>query len=203
MTTPRGTRDQEFPGEPSYPEQLGHQQPEYPLGETPPAALPPETAAASPNGVTAIITVVLAGIGALLTLGNGVAGLTGLAALAGDAGLRTLALRSPGALALTVLATLLSVVCGLLLLAGAVALLRHRIIGRRLIVSGSVLIILGSLISLGLSLTATARYGVYNISALAILSLVLPLATIVVAVLPSTTAWIKAKQDPEDFERGV
>ncbi|WP_083650388.1 hypothetical protein [Mycobacterium syngnathidarum] len=203
MTTPRGTQDQEFPGEPSYPEQLGHQQPGYPLGETLPAALPPEAAAASPNRVTAIITVVLAGIGSLLTLGNGVVGLTGLAALAGDAGMRTLALRSPGALALTVLATLLSVACGLLLLAGTVALLRHKMIGRRFIVSGCVLIILGSLISLGLSLAATARYGVYQISAVAILSLVLPLATIVVTVLPSTTAWIQAKRDRKDLERDV
>lgn len=150
---------------------------------------------AAPGALTAIITAVLSGIGALLTLSNGIIGLSGLAALAGDTGLRTLALRTPGALALTVLATLLSVVCGILLLAGTVALVRRKMIGRRLIVSGCVLIILGSLISLGLSLATTARYGSYAISGLAVLSLILPIATLVVALLPSTAAWIRAKQD--------
>lgn len=176
MTPPPGSEDQ----------------PENPLDEPRPEGPPPE---ASSSGITAIVTAVLAGIGALLTLGNGIAGLSGLAALAGDAGLRTLALRTPGALALTVLATLLSVVCGLLLLAGTVALLRRKMTGRRLIVIGCALIILGSLISLGLNLATTARYGSYGISGLAILSLALPIATLVVALLPSTTAWIRAKQD--------
>ncbi|WP_166907353.1 hypothetical protein [Mycobacterium sp. DL440] len=169
-------------------------QPEHALGESQPDG-PLAAPGASPSGVAAIITAVLAGIGALLTLSNGIAGLSGLVALAGDAGLRTLALRSPGALTLTVLATLLSVACGLLLLAGTVALLRRKMIGRHLIVSGCVLIILGSLISLGLNLAAAARYGSFGISGLAILSLVLPVATIVVALLPSTRAWIQAKQD--------
>ncbi|MGV0810592.1 hypothetical protein ABQF34_01380 [Mycolicibacterium boenickei] len=154
----------------------------------------PTVQAESPSSVTAIITAVLAGIGALLTLGNGILGLSGLATLAGDAGLRTLALRSAGALTLTVLATLLSVVCGILLLAGTVALLRRKVIGRRLIVGGSVLIIVGSLISLGLSFATTAGYGSYGISGLAILSLVLPIATLVLASLPSTMSWIRAKQ---------
>ncbi len=147
--------------------------------------------AGSARGATAIITAVLAGIGALLTLGNGIAGLTSLAALAGDEGMRTLALRTPGPLMLTVLATLLSVACGLLLLAGTVALLRRKVIGRRLVVIGCVLIIVGSLISLGLTLATTAGYGTYSISGLAILSLALPAVTLVVALLPSTTAWIR------------
>lgn len=180
------------PGEPSYPEQLGHQQPEYPSVESSTDTPQPE-AAVSPSGVTAIITAVLAGIGALLTLGNGFAGLSGLVALAGDAGLRTLALRTPGPLTLTVLATLLSVACGFLLLVGTVALLRRRMIGRRLIVIGCVLIILGSLISLGMNLAMTARYGSYGISGLAILSLALPIATLAIALLPSTSAWIRAR----------
>ncbi|AIY49030.1 hypothetical protein [Mycolicibacterium fortuitum] len=171
------------------------QQPASAPGET---QLEEPTAApgSSTSGTTAIITAVLAGIGALLTLGNGIAGLSGLVALFGDAGLRTLALRTPGPLALTVLATLLSVACGLLLLAGTVALLRGRMIGRRLIVGGCGLIILGSLISLGLNLATTARSGSYGISGLAILSLVLPVATLVLALLPSTTNWLLAKQDP-------
>ncbi|MDH6195594.1 lysylphosphatidylglycerol synthetase-like protein (DUF2156 family) [Mycobacterium frederiksbergense] len=149
--------------------------------------------AESPSGVTAIITGVLAGLGALLTLGNGILGLIGFAALAGDAGLRTLAARSPGVLTLTILTTLLSVGCGLLLLAGTVTLLQRKMISRRLIVGGCVLIILGSLISLGLSFAATARY---EANALAFLSLALPIATIVLALLPSTSAWIRAKQNP-------
>jgi hypothetical protein len=178
----------------TFPQGSEGQQPEHPLGEPQPEEAP-ASPGVSPSGIGAIITAVLAGIGALLTLSNGIAGLSGLAALAGDAGLRTLALRTPGALTLTVLATLLSVACGLLLLAGTVALLRRKMIGRRLIVSGCVLIILGSLISLGLNLATTARYGSYGISGLAILSLVLPIATLVAALLPSTAAWIRAKQD--------
>lgn len=176
MTSPYGRHGAKFPDEPSDPER-GDQEPEP---------------AASPSAVTAIITAVLAGLGGLLTLGNGILGLTGLAALAGDAGLRTLALRSAGALTLTVLATLLSVVCGVLLLAGTVALLRRKMIGRRLIVGGCVLIILGSLISLGLRMATTAGYGTPGTNGLAILSLALPIATLVLALLPSTTTWIRA-----------
>ncbi|MFV8048380.1 hypothetical protein [Mycobacterium sp. 48b] len=194
MTSPHGPQGPEFPGEPSYTEQLGHQQPEYPQSEAPSDALRPG-AARSPSAATAIITAVLAGLGALLTLSNGILGLIGLAALAGDAGLRTLAARSAGALTLTVLATLLSVVCGILLLAGTVALLQRKMIGRRLIVSGCALIILGSLISLGLSFGAAARYGTPGTNGLAVLSLILPMVTLVLAVLPSTAAWIQAKQN--------
>lgn len=190
MTSPHGPEGQEYPHQPGYAEQLGLQQPEHAEGESQPNELAPAHAA-SPSGVTAILTAVLAGIGALLTLSNGILGLTGLAALAGDAGLRTLALRTPGVLAMTVLATLLSVACGLLLLAGTVALLRHKMIGRRLIVIGCGLIIAGSLISLGLSLATTSSYGAGAINGLAILSLALPIAIIVTASLPSTTAWVR------------
>lgn len=192
MTSPDGS--QELPHQPGYAEQLGHRQPEYPGAESQPGG-PMPVPAGSPSAVTAVITAVLGGVGAVMTLGNGIVGLIGFAALAGDAGLRTLATRSAGALTMTVLATLLSVVCGLLLLVGTVTLLQRKMVGRRLIVIGSGLIIVGSLISLGLSFAATARYGVYSISGLAILSLVLPVATIVVALLPSTTAWIQAKQN--------
>lgn len=189
MTSPPVPQGPDYSGEPSYPEQLGHQQPEYPSVASSPDA-------PRPSGVTAIVTAVLAGFGAVMTLGNGIVGLVGLVALFGDAGLRTLAARSAGMLTLTVLATLLSVVCGVLLLAGTVMLVQRKMIGRRLIVSGCVLIILGSLISLGLSLGAAGRYGAPGTSGLAILSLVLPIATIVLAVLPATGAWIQAKQNP-------
>lgn len=169
------------------------QQAECPPGESQ-LAEPTATPGVSSSRVTAFITAALAAIGALLTLGNGIAGLSGLVALAGDAGLRTLALRTPGALTMTVLATLLSVVCGILLLAGTVALLRRKKIGRRLIVAGSVLIIAGSLISLGMSIAMTGAYGAPGTGVLAILSLVLPIATLVLALLPSTAAWTRAKQ---------
>ncbi|MCV7110501.1 hypothetical protein [Mycolicibacterium setense] len=188
MTSPHGPQGANLPGETSDPEQSGDQELEHP--EAPPDGLQPSVAV-SPSAVTAIITALLAGVGALLTLGNGILGVTGLAALAGDAGLRTLALRSAGALTLTVLATLLSVVCGILLLAGTVALLRRKMIGRRLIVSGCVLIIVGSLISVGLSLATTAGYGAPGASGLAIVSLILPIVTLVLALLPSTAAWIQ------------
>ncbi|WP_131809195.1 hypothetical protein [Mycolicibacterium setense] len=188
MTSPHGPQGANLPGETSDPEQSGHQELEHP--EAPPDGLQPSVTV-SPSAVTAVITALLAGVGALLTLGNGILGLTGLAALAGDAGLRTLALRSAGALTLTVLATLLSVVCGILLLAGTVALLRRKMIGRRLIVSGCVLIIVGSLISVGLSLATTAGYGAPGASGLAIVSLILPIVTLVLALLPSTAAWIQ------------
>ncbi|MGV0743477.1 hypothetical protein [Mycolicibacterium sp. XJ870] len=151
---------------------------------------------APPSGVTAVITAVLAGLGALMTLGNGILGLIGFAALAGNAALRALAGRSAGVLTLTVLATLLSIVCGLLLLAGIVKLLQHKVIGRRLIVGGCGLIIVGSTISLGSSIAATGGYGAYDINALAALSFILPIATIVLALLPSTAAWTRAGQNP-------
>ncbi|WP_142253866.1 hypothetical protein [Mycobacterium sp. NS-7484] len=145
----------------------------------------------APNAVTAIVTAVLAVIGGLLTLGNGILGLSGLSALVTDAGLRSLALRSPGVLTMTVLATLLSVVCGVLLLAGALALVRRKVIGRRLIVIGSALIIVGSLVSLWINVATTGSYAAPGSSGLAVLSFALPIVTIVLAVLPTTARWIR------------
>ncbi|QRY52721.1 hypothetical protein [Mycolicibacterium septicum] len=181
--------------QPGYPAQSGHPQPWYPGAYQPYGSAPaPST---SPSGGTAITTAVLAGLGALATLGGGILGLIGLAALNSDSTYSTSDVLSGGACALLVIVMLVNIVSGLLLLPGTVMLLQRKMIGRWLIVGGCALTILNSLLSLGLSAAVTARYESYGGgSAFEFLSLVFPIATLVLAMLPSTTAWIKARPNP-------
>jgi hypothetical protein len=155
----------------------------------------PPLAPASPSGGTGITAGVLAGLGALANLGAGIFGLIGLAAINSDSTLGSSEL-SGGVSALLVVTVLISVVVGIVLLAGAITLLQRKMIGRWLVVAGCAMTIVGSLISLGLSAAVTARYGYYGGGGFAVLGLVFPVATLVLALLPATTAWIQAKPNP-------
>lgn len=151
--------------------------------------------AASPSGATGITAAVLAGLGALTNIFGGIAGLIGLLILSNDSTFDALEL-SGGAKALLALVLVLNLVSGLLLGAGTVMLLLRKMIGRWLVVAGCGVTILSSLIGVGISSAAASQvpYGGGGVSSL--LSLIFPVLTLVLALLPSTTAWIRAKENP-------
>ncbi|MDV3123429.1 hypothetical protein M1247_00750 [Mycobacterium sp. 21AC1] len=148
------------------------------------------------SGTTGIFAGVLAGLGAVANLGGGLLGFIGLAAAGFDTDTPGI---SGGVYALAILGLLLSVVCGLVLLAGTVTLLQRKMIGRWLVVGGCALSIVGGLISLGLAaaLSSYAGFGGnFSGAAPTVVGLIFPVVTIVLTLLPSTTAWIQAKQRP-------
>lgn len=190
----QGYQQQPFYQQPGFPQQGYPQQPVFPGGYQPPAM--PPLAPASPSGGTGITAGVLAGLGALANLGAGIFGLVGLAALNSDSTFQSTSGISGGVSALLIVMTLLSVVIGLVLLAGTVTLLQRKMVGRWLVVAGCAMTIVGSLVSLGLSAAVTARYGYYGGNGFAVLGLIFPIATLVLALLPRTTAWIQTKPNP-------
>jgi len=199
---PHGPYGQGFPGQqPGYPppQQQGYppQQPGYPPhGGYQYQPVPPP----APSGVTGIIAAVLSGLGALANLGAGLFGLLamiGLGALANEPSYANSSDGVGGAFVMLLFVVLLGIGAGLLLAAGTVTLLLRKMIGRWLIVGGCALTIVGSLISFGIAAAVTAPYGAYSGgNGFAILGLIFPIATLVLVLLPPTTAWINAKRNP-------
>ncbi len=100
---------------------------------------------------------------------------------------------SGGTYALALVFTLIGVVAGLLLLAGATTLLLRKAISRMLVATGCGLVILGTLISFGLHAAITEYQGGPRFG---FLGLVFPILTMALVLQRSTTAWIQAKQNP-------
>jgi hypothetical protein len=177
-----------YPPQPGFPQQQGFPPPGYPPqgGFQPqPYGMPsPE-----PSGATGIIAAVLAALGALSGLGGGAVGAFALAVTGSDAGL------TGGVHALLIVSVLFSVVFGLMIAIGAVLLFQRKMLGRWLVVGACALAILSTLITFGVGITAEADvYGSYSGGAVFnLFGLVFPIATIVLAMLPPTTAWINAK----------
>jgi hypothetical protein len=88
----------------------------------------------------------------------------------------------------------LSVVSGVLLAAGTVTLARRKMTGRGLVAGGCAVTIAGNLLSLGYAATALGPRG--SAGAFALLGFLIPIATLVLVLVPSTTAWLKAKRVP-------
>jgi hypothetical protein len=89
--------------------------------------------------------------------------------------------------------TMLNIVAGVLLSIGTVMLLLRKWASRWIVVAGCAVSIVSSLISLSLASTiADYQYGGKGADAV---GLVFPIVTIVLALLPSTAAWIRAKQN--------
>ncbi|MDA2892216.1 hypothetical protein PDG61_14930 [Mycolicibacterium sp. BiH015] len=169
------------------------QQPSYRPGFAP-YTFPEPAPRPSPSGVTVIIAAVLAGLGALTCLSEallGILDLAGLSAPEGDSHVQTSVGIAGALLPVLILGILIDVVAGALLVAGTVVLARRRLTGRKLVVAGSAITIGGSLLSLGYVTAATTPYG------LALLGLLFPLATLVLVLLPPTTAWLKARPSTE------
>lgn len=203
MTYPQGPYGQGFPGQPRYPQQPGYPQgypaqPVYQQGYPQPGGYPgmAPMPAAAPSGGTAITAGVLAALGALAGLGSGIVALIGLAAIKTDSGLSHGADLGGGVYALLIVGSLASIVFGAVLLTGAVMLFQRKMLGRWLVVGGCALAIVSNVIGFAVRSAATTGYPGYGgLAALPLLGMVFPITTIVLIMLPSTTAWIQAKRN--------
>lgn len=200
MTYPQGPYSQGFPGQPGYPQQPGYPpgypaQPSYQQGYPQPGGYPgmAPMPATAPSGGTAITAGVLAALGALAGLGSGILAPIGIAAIKSDSGLSTGADLGGGVYALLIVGSLASIVFGAVLLTGSVMLFQRKMLGRWLIVGGCALAIVGNVIGFAVRSTTTAGYPGFGV--LPLLGMVFPITTIVLIMLPSTTAWIQAKRN--------
>jgi hypothetical protein len=197
---------QGFPGQPGGPQQPGFgQQPGYhPQGYQAPGfgqqpgnfgpqpgfgQQPYGMGAAEPSSVTGMIAAILAGLGGLGGLASGLFGLvrfSGLSSLPGVGG---------GAYTMVLISLLVSLAFGGVLLAGAIMLLQRKMLGRWLIVGGCAASIVVSLLSLAATAALAAGYGATYLGGgfFSVLGLIFPIATIVLALVPSTTAWIRSR----------
>lgn len=148
----------------------------------------------APSGVTGITAAVLAGLSAAACLGGsllGVLGLMGISALDTDSRVQTSVGIAGGVLPVLILEIMLNFVSGLLLAAGTAALAQRKMTGRRLVVGGCAVTIGANLLSLGYVASGTPFFSGATV---ALLGLLLPIATLVLVTLPPTTTWINAKR---------
>lgn len=176
--------------------------PQYPQ----PGAYPvPPAAPAQPRGGTAITAGVLAALGGLLSLGITAVSLFFLIVIASigsnfdrsdveflDSIFGVLAI---GLVAVVIITLVLGTLLSVLLIAGAVLLFRRKMLGRWLVVSGCALAIVSNLMT-SVFTTAVTSDNWYSPESVvsALLGLAFPIITMVLALLPSTTAWIRAEQ---------
>lgn len=187
MTYPNGPYGQGLPGQPGYPQQPGHPPPGYPQQ---PYGMPP-SAPVPPSGVTGIIAGVLAGLGGLANVVGGLFMAFGLSLLIGETSDAAGSAWTP-----LVAITGLNIVAGVLLLIGTVTLLLRKMIGRWLVAAGCSASILSTLINLTWTPSAIADYEYDRGVAADLVGVIFPIATLVLVLLPSTAAWIRAKQNP-------
>lgn len=181
MNYPNGPYGQGFPVQ-----QPGNQQWGYPQQQ--PFGYPPPPSA--PNGATGIIAGVLAGLGGLANTVGGIFMAIGLAALGSDDSSLGDSVYWTPIIAIAVL----NIVAGVLLSVGTVMLLLRKMIGRWLVVAGCAVSIVSSLISLGMTSMAAGYTYAYTGKAFDAVGLIFPIATLILVLLPSTTAWINAKR---------
>jgi len=151
-----------------------------------PAYYPPPPAPI-PSGATGITAGVLAALGALANFVGGFFMAVGVAALSTDS-----SFGESGFWGALMAVAILNIVAGVVLVPGTVLLLLRRMVGRWVVVAGCAISILSSLISVGLFATMSA-YTANGVGTNAF-SVVFPIVTLVLVLLPSTTAWIRAKQ---------
>jgi hypothetical protein len=178
MNYPHGPHGQGFPGQPvygrppSYPQQPGWpQQPTYPH--------------AGPSGATGIIAGLLALVGGLVG--------TGFAVLSVIIMIMDGEFDVAGAVF-----GLLGIAFGLALLIGAILLFRRKTIGRRLVVGGCAVAVLFGVAAIGdmvIGISGDASREPVSIGIAVIVGIVVPVLTLVLAMLPSTSAWIRAKRN--------
>jgi hypothetical protein len=190
MNYPYGPYGQGFPQQPGYAPQPGPgypPQPGYP-GVQQPYPLPPAPST-SPSAVTGVIAAVLAGLGGLANVLGGLLTTFGLAVMISESTYDIESGEWTGLIAIT----MLNIVAGVLLSAGTVMLLLRKMTSRWIVVAGCAVSIVSSFVSLSMPSTfAEYQYGGKGAD---VVGLVFPIATIVLALLPSTAAWIRAKQN--------
>ena len=176
--------------------------PQYPQ----PGAYPaPPTTPAQPSGGTAITAGVLAALGGLLSLGVTAVSLFFLIVIASigsnfdrsdlellDSIFGFLAI---GMVATVIIGLVLGMVLSALLIAGAVLLFRRKMLGRWLVVSGCAVAIVSNLMTFVFTTAVTSADWTSPESAVsAVVGLAFPIPTMVLVLLPSTTAWIQAER---------
>lgn len=176
--------------------------PQYPQ----PGAYPaPPAAPAQPSGGTAIAAGVLAALGGLLSLFITAVSLFFLIAIAtigsnfDRSDLKFLdsifGILAIGMVAVVIIALVLGTVLSVLLIAGAVLLFRRKMLGRWLVVSGCAVAIVSNLMTYVFTTTVTS--GDWNSPESAVsafVGLAFPIVTMVLVLLPPTTAWIRAER---------
>ncbi|MGB3351931.1 MAG: hypothetical protein WBB00_04070 [Mycobacterium sp.] len=180
-------------------------EPQPPPGQQPrpgfaPYRFPQSAPPPSRSGATGIIAAVLAGVGAVACLGGslfGILGVVGINTLDTDPMIQTSVGIAGGVRPVLILGIVLTFVAGLLLTAGTVTLAQRKMAGRWFVVGGCAVTIAGNLLSLGYAASAMGAYG--SSGAVALLAFIFPIATLVLVVMPSTTAWIAAKRKPSSF----
>lgn len=189
MTHPNGPYGQGFPGQqPGPPQQWGYPQQSYGPPQQP-YGYPPAPPAA-PNGATGIIAGVLAGLGALVNTVGGAFMAIGLAALGSDDSSLGESVYWTPIIAIAVL----NIIAGVVLSVGTVMLFLRKMIGRWLVVAGCAVSIVSSLISLGMTSMVSAYAYASTGKATDVIGVIFPIATLILVLLPSTTAWINAKR---------
>ena len=193
MIYPYGPYGQRAPGHSNFPQQRGYP----PQGGYSGDYRYPPGRPASPGGGTAITAAVFAGLGVLPMLGLGVLLLAALGSRDPEPtwGASTSRSSDVGA-AIFVVAALAVFVAGILLAVGALTLMQRKMVGRWLVAGGSAIAVLVSLLILGglaALLGGAAGIGFVAYNAPALLGLIFPIATFVLALMPSTTAWIRVK----------
>jgi hypothetical protein len=175
--------------------------PQYPQ----PGAYPvPPAAPAQPSGGTAITAGVLAALGGLLSLGITAVSLFLLIAITSigsnfdrsdveflDSIFGILAI---GMVAVVIIGLVLGTLLSVLLISGAVLLFRRKMLGRWLVVSGCAVATVSNLLTSVFTTAVTSDHWYSPESVVsALLGLAFPIITMVLALLPSTTAWIRAE----------
>ncbi|MFL0289825.1 hypothetical protein ACJH6J_02115 [Mycobacterium sp. SMC-18] len=197
MTYPQGPYGQGFPGQPGHPPQPGYPQgyppqPVYQQGYPQPVGYPggyPPMPPAPPSGGTAIGAAVLSILGALANGGMALAGFSSIARIRSESA----ASFPGGTYALAIVFVASGLVAALLLIVGATMLFMRKMPSRWLITAGCALVIGGTVISYGLHNAISEYEGGPR---LGFLGLLFPILTMVLALRPSTVAWIQAKHTP-------
>lgn len=193
MTFPNSPFGQGSPDQPGY-QPPYTQQPGFPsvLGQQPgyPGQQPRPQASGEPSGVTGIIAAILAGLGALEGAAEGSLLILNWIL---STGLRNFSTKTH---VLEIVATVVTCTSAVVLLAGSIMLFQRKLIGRILVVTGCSLAILGRVGSFAATSSFQNDYPGAPGSPLVLVSLIFPIATIVLTLVPSTTAWIRAKQNP-------
>lgn len=195
MTFPNSPFGQGFPDQagqqqplytqqPGFPPILSHQQPAgYPGGQ------PGAPQSGEPSGATGMIAAVLAALGAVAGIGTGALAAIGI-------GVNFTSSNPSGQLfAVLIVSVLVNSSFGMMCAIGAVRLRERQMRGRWLVVGACAMAIPSMLMIYIVTAADASSYGAAR-GVFLVVGLVFPIATLVLALLPSTAAWIEAKQKP-------